>query len=82
MMAEHGATLGSARDLRARVMLALISACPAKPSAGRAAALVEEARTIMRFIDAEPEPVPEAANDTSAGPDDATAPPADRHAET
>ena len=50
MMGEHGATMGTARDLRARVVLALISTTTAKPTAGRAAALVEEARTIMAFI--------------------------------
>jgi hypothetical protein len=81
MMGEHGATMGTARDLRARVILALISTTAAKPSAGRAAALVEEARTIMAFITGEPEPKlePEATN---AGPDNAAAPPADRPAET
>jgi hypothetical protein len=50
MMGEHGATMGSARDLRARVILALISRSTTKATAGRAAALVEEARTIMAFI--------------------------------
>lgn len=60
-------TLGTPRDLRARVVLAVISASPAKPqpSAGRAAALVEEARTIMAFITSD------------AGPDE---PPADAQA--
>ena len=49
-------TLGTPRDLRAWVMLALISASPARPSAGRAAALVEEGRTIMAFITSEAGP--------------------------
>lgn len=55
MMGEHGATMGTARDVRARVMLALISTSGGKPGAGRAAALVEEARTIMAFITGEAE---------------------------
>lgn len=50
MMGEHGATMGTERDLRARVMLALISTTTAKPNAARAAALVKEVRTIMAFI--------------------------------
>lgn len=53
MMAEQGATMGTARDLRARVVLALISASPAKPSEGRAAALVREAQAVMAFITGE-----------------------------
>ena len=53
MMGEHGATMGTARDVRARVMLALISTGGGKPGAGRAAALVEEARTIMAYITGE-----------------------------
>ena len=67
-MGEHGATMGTARDLRARVILALISTSTGKPNAGRAAALVEEARTVMAFITGEPE-----AHATSAG--DAPPPP-------
>lgn len=55
MMAEHGATMGTARDLRARVILALISCSTTKATPGRAAALVEEARTIMAFITDEAE---------------------------
>ncbi len=56
MMGKHGATMGTERDLRARVVLALISTTTAKPNAGRAAALVEEARTIMAFITGEAGP--------------------------
>ena len=70
MMGEHGATIGTARDLRARVILALIATRNGKPNGGRAAALMETARTIMTFITGEPEhdPVPEAANDTGGDP--------------
>ena len=53
MMGEHGATMGTARDLRARVILALISCSTTKATSGRAAALVEEARTVMAFITGE-----------------------------
>ena len=65
MMVEPGATIGTARDLRARVMLALISTTTAKPNAGRAAALVDEARTIMAFITGEPEADAASADDAS-----------------
>ena len=64
MMGENGATTGTARDLRARVVLALIAISNGKPNGGRAAALVEEARTIMEFITSEAEGEADA---TSAG---------------
>lgn len=82
MMGEHGATMGTARDLRARVILALISTSMAKPNAGRAAALVEEARTIMGFINGDAEAATSGATSAdAASPDDAAAA-ADRSAET
>ena len=64
-------TIGTARDLRARVILALIATRNGKPNGAIcAAALMETARTIMTFITGEPEhdPVPEAANDTGRPP--------------
>ena len=76
MIADQGAaTMGTARDLRARVMLALIATSNGKPNGGRAAVLVEEARTIMAFITGEGD-----ANAASA--DDASVPLTDRPAET
>ena len=67
MMAEYGAaTMGTARDLRARVMLALISTTTAKPKGGRAAVLVEEARTVRKFITGKGEGDATSANDAPA----------------
>ena len=60
MMGEHGATMGTPRDLRARVILALISCSTTKATAGRATALVEEARTVMAFITGEADAVGDA----------------------
>ena len=60
MMGEHGATMGTAQDLRARVILALISCSTTKATPGRAAALVEEARTVMAFITGEADTVGDA----------------------